>query len=304
MMNILSKCYDSRFDFSRVMDFLRETYMETGSLYNHFPTRFENDKNNYPEGIHLWEKDICDTESEQKRIIGLSLPTRKFIYFVQVHPNYEYIINEIVDWIIVHSIKVKNDPNNKQELHIISLEGYKALENVLSKKGFVKDSIDGLLRIRSLDTPIQTLKVPDGFILRSIHGKTEYFNYAKAIRETFGHGEWFNEELVAELNSKSYYRQNLDLIIEAPNGDIASFCTFRVDSILRTTELEPLGTLPKYRGLGLGKIIIYEGLKRLKDYAPTLLFIGGAADNPAANALYESTGFEKKGTFIIWKLMI
>lgn len=72
----------------------------------------------------------------------------------------------------------------------------------------------------------------------------------------------------------------------------------------RTTELEPMGIHPDYRGRGLGKALIFEGMRRLKDYDPLNLYIDGAADNPGANRLYEATGFEKKGTYHYWSKVI
>lgn len=296
--------YSSEDDFTRIMEFLRETYEGKAFLHNHFPTRFENDKDNYPEGIHIWEEMNIGGMETKNRIVGLTIPTRKFIYLVQIHPGYENILNEIVTWIINHSKAVKTDQNKKQELQIIALEGHVSLETVLLTNKFTKGPIEGFLRIRPLDAEIEDLDPPYGFAVRSINGESEYSKYAKAIRETFGHGEWFDEKLVSELNSNSYYNQDLDLIMEAPNGDIASFCTFRMDPISKITELEPMGTVPEYRGLGLGKVLLNKGFKRLNKYSPTLLFIGGAADNPGANKLYDSTSFAIKGTYYRWKRFI
>jgi len=65
-----------------------------------------------------------------------------------------------------------------------------------------------------------------------------------------------------------------------------------------------MGTHPDYRGLGLAKALISEGMRRLKDYDPLLLYIDGAADNPGVNRLYDATGFEKRGTYYYWSKMI
>ena len=72
----------------------------------------------------------------------------------------------------------------------------------------------------------------------------------------------------------------------------------------RATELEPMGTHPDYRRMGLAKALISEGMRRLKKYDPLNLYIDGAADNPAANRLYEVTGFEKRGTYYYWSKTI
>jgi ribosomal protein S18 acetylase RimI-like enzyme len=106
--------------------------------------------------------------------------------------------------------------------------------------------------------------------------------------------------LARALSRASFYRGDLDLVAVAPGGDIASFCTFRMDPPSRVTELEPIGTLPEYRRLGLAKALLVEGFRRLAKYDPTLLYIGGAADTPEANRLYEVTGFNGRFDYYYW----
>jgi ribosomal protein S18 acetylase RimI-like enzyme len=67
-----------------------------------------------------------------------------------------------------------------------------------------------------------------------------------------------------------------------------------MDPVSRITSFEPMGTHPSYRGLGLAKVLIFEGLKRDMKYNPALFYIGGAANTPAANRLYDSVGFAQK----------
>ena len=306
-MNIRSKSYDPVQDLPRILDFLRKTFLETKSLFNYFPTNFENDKDNYPDGIRIWQQiDLTDLSKEPK-IVSLTTPMRKFIYFIQYHTNYGYLLPEMVTWIINHSENVKEKQKSNQSLVIVSLEGNVPLEKTLIDHGFSKGENLGILRIRPLETPLHDYSLPDGFTIRSIKGEEEYDKYAKAIRSTFGHGDWFNAEVVKHINSATYYIQDLNFIVEAPNGDIASFCTFRMDPATRLTELEPMGTVPKYQKLGLGKALLEEGIKRLNKYNPSLLFIGGAggaADNPGANRLYKLTGFTEKGKYYSWEKII
>jgi len=90
----------------------------------------------------------------------------------------------------------------------------------------------------------------------------------------------------------------------ALDGSIASFCTFRVDPQSRVTELEPMGTLPEHRGKGLAKAILTEVFRRLAGYDPSLLYIGGAANTPEANRLYEATGFTERNDYYYWQKTI
>ena len=62
-----------------------------------------------------------------------------------------------------------------------------------------------------------------------------------------------------------------------------------------------MGTLPEYHGLGLAMALIFEGFRRLAVHKPTLIYRGGAADTPAANRLYDETGFTTKWVYHMWR---
>ncbi len=80
------------------------------------------------------------------------------------------------------------------------------------------------------------------------------------------------------------YRRDLDLVIVAPNGDIASFCTVWFDDVGRSAYFEPVGTYPTYQRLGLARAVMTEGLRRVQRLGATVAFVGGYS--PQANALY------------------
>jgi ribosomal protein S18 acetylase RimI-like enzyme len=197
----------------------------------------------------------------------------------------------------------KPDHNKDLKVSIVSLEGNTARESALRENGFKKGSIYGIIRIRSVEAPIPDYKPPDGFKIRSVQPEKDINIIADAIRVIFGHGEWFTGEVLEETSRASFYKEDLDLVAVAPDGSIASFCTFRFDSPSGITELEPIGTLPKYRKLGLAKALLSEGFKRLKKYEPKLLLVG-AANTPEANRLYEVTGFTDAYYHYFWNKMI
>ena len=56
-MVVASRVYCNEQDHPRVMEFLRATYAETGSLENWLPPRFENNGRDMDSGIHVWENE-------------------------------------------------------------------------------------------------------------------------------------------------------------------------------------------------------------------------------------------------------
>ena len=297
-MTITSRRYTPDLDFPKVQEFLFDVHKETGTFQNWLPTRFENSHLGRIEDTRIWEEGEA-----QWRVMAVAIRESKTIYFIHIRPGHPSLLDEVIRWIEAHSASKKKDPAEELKLHIISLEGDPEREAALRKRGFEMGPVYGILRVRDLDAPIPDAPVPECYTIRPVQGREDFKKLAANIRIVFGHGEWFTADTLESIARGSFYIRDLDLVAEAPDGAIASFCTFRVDPVSRATELEPMGTHPDYRGLGLAKSLISEGMRRLKKYDPLLLYIDGAADNPGANRLYEATGFEKKGIYYYWSKM-
>ena len=110
--------------------------------------------------------------------------------------------------------------------------------------------------------------------------------------------------MLEDMSKRSFYKKDLDLVIEDENKTIVAFGTFRMDPISKITQLEPMGTHPDYRKLGLAKILVLEGLRRSTIYGARLFYIGGAAISPATDKLYDITGFTEVLKQYAWSKVI
>jgi ribosomal protein S18 acetylase RimI-like enzyme len=98
------------------------------------------------------------------------------------------------------------------------------------------------------------------------------------------------ENLAQLYTEASFYNDELDLVVEAPDGSFRAFVTVRIDPISRMAELEPVGTHPDHRGLGLGKAVCAEGIRRVQKYNPSCIVILGAASTEGATRLMFISG--------------
>ena len=298
-MATLSRGYTPDLDLLKVQEFLFEVHKETGTFQNWLPTRFENSHLDRVEDIRIWEEE----GGSERRVMAVAIRENKTIYFIHIRLGHPSLLNEVIRWIEDHSASKKPDSAEELKIHIISLEGDPEREAALRRRGFEMGPVYGILRVRDLDAPIPDAPLPEGFEIRAVRDREDLEKLASNIRTVFGHCD-FTADTLEGIARGSFYIRDLDLVAEAPDGSIASFCTFRVDPVSRATELEPMGTHPDYRGLGLAKALISEGMRLLKKYDPLNLYIDGAADNPGANRLYEATGFEKIGTYYYWSKTI
>jgi mycothiol synthase len=99
--------------------------------------------------------------------------------------------------------------------------------------------------------------------------------------ENYRGWEWY-----IAIQSCPLYRRDLDLVVTAPNGELAAFCTMWYDDLTRTGYFEPVGTSPDHQRKGLGKAILTEGLCRLQKMGAVYATVAGYSE--AANALYTS----------------
>jgi ribosomal protein S18 acetylase RimI-like enzyme len=272
-------------DLRAVADFLRGAYHAAGSINNWLPQRFENSAKGNEADIRVWE--------DEDRIVAVANPEERLRYYLQVHPDYTGLEEEMLCWIESHA-------KGGGTLSITTLEGNPTREELLRRRGYARGKIDGILRLRDPQAPIHDGTLPDGFKIRSVDPSRDLKELSAAVRTVFGHGEWLNEDVLRELTKASFYRGELDLLVEDSAGVIACFCTFRVDARGGLVELEPMGTLPQFRGLGLAKALLSEGFRRVRRYNPKVIYIDGAANNPAANRLYEETGFTTRRDYYMW----
>ena len=293
-MTIISRSYRHGEDFNSVMGFLRDTYSKTSSLENWLPPRFENSAREMGDSTHLW----LDKENQGviSSIIAMANPEEKNKYFIQVDPDYAHLEKELVDWIEKSSRMSSEKPYT---LSIVILAGNRSRENLFEDMGFTRGKVYGFMMTRNLEDPNPGYSLPSGFSVRSVR-PDDFSEIASAIRVVFGHGEWFTGKILEQNSRATFYHSDLDLVAVDRDGRIVSFCTFRYDPPSGITELEPMGTLPDYRGMGIAKAMLCEGYRRLRKYRPSLLYVG-SADNPAAKRLYEVTGFELVGPQVYWQ---
>lgn len=275
------------------MDFLTQTYLETGNIDNWFPTRFESSRNEYPGNTFVWED--LNTGS----IVAVANPESNIIYVLQIHPDYEYLTTEMARMVEKNFRKNRPKSETTDKFAIVLVEGNRAREKGLKEAGFKKGHVCGFIRFRDVNAPIPDEPTPTGYRIRTITDEDDE-NYVTIIQDIFGHGESFDVDYVQYLKCSSFYKSDLDLVAVDEKDNFASVCTFRFDPASRVTELEPMGTHPAHRGKGLAKALLTEGFRRLQKYNPSLLFIGGAANNPGANRLYDVTGFVEKKALVLW----
>ena len=162
--------------------------------------------------------------------------------------------------------------------------------DVLKRRGYTRGKWAEHQWRRDLDAPIPDVPIPPAYTVRALGDVDELPARSWASWRGFHPGEpdedYEGWEWYLNIQHCPLYRRDLDLVVVAPGGEIASFCTLWYDDVTRSAYIEPVATVPEHQRLGLARAAIAEGLRRLQRLGAKRAFVGGY--EPGANALYAS----------------
>jgi ribosomal protein S18 acetylase RimI-like enzyme len=297
-------------DFELVRAFLIHTHKLTNSFQNWIPSMFENIKfgpcgpeyrDEEDEYIRIWEKTDDSEIPSISKIVAVTCLKPSGYCWIQIHPSFRPDEREIVRWMEKQRREKWSDESLERELRFYVDEADRERKALLTELAYEDTGFREYNRKRPVDKPAPDYQLPDGFTIRSVDVKEDFFQYRRVLAAVFSHCSCMTERTAEIYSTASFYNKDLDLVAVDRHGNFAAFCTVRIDPVSRMAELEPVGTHPDYRKLGLARSVISEGLRRLQKYHPSSICILGAAASEAANALYESVGFTEKTEVHIWR---
>ncbi len=210
-----------------------------------------------------------------------------------VHPGQKTgeLEEEMLDVAEEYLAAVKTDSTHR--LRVWSPGQDKQRQGMFARRGYRKSDWHEHQWRRQLDAPVTEVTIAPGYTIRPLGDGLELLERCYASGLGFHEGDikvavenrddpsWYRN-----IQNAPLYRRDLDLVVVAPDGAIAAFCTIWFDDVTRSAYFEPVATVPAHRRRGLGRAVMTEGLRRLQRLGATTAFVGGL--NPAANALYRS----------------
>jgi ribosomal protein S18 acetylase RimI-like enzyme len=95
-----------------------------------------------------------------------------------------------------------------------------------------------------------------------------------------------------KLHQAPIYDPELDVVAVTPDGEITAFTICWLDPVNGIGHFEPVGTHPDYQRKGLGRAVLYEGMRRMKARGMQTASVCVEGDNPAGVGVYAAAGFE------------
>jgi ribosomal protein S18 acetylase RimI-like enzyme len=208
-------------------------------------------------------------------------------FFIQRHPDHLDLLPEMLNFAEENLI----DPAQKR-LFIYLDPTEMVLKSLLEEHGFTAfpelTETESVFYLTGKSLPANT-DVPDGFLVASMAEHNDLPKRCKAFGLAFDHPdplEWPSVLSYEYLQTAPDYRKDQDIVVIAPNGEFASFCLIWYDKTNHMASLEPVGTQPEYRHMGLAREAIFEGIRRISARGATRVIVGSSAQ------FYQKIGFE------------
>ena len=299
------KCIKREFtqqDFNKVSMFLRKTY--SGKSNNWLIDRWNFCRycaQNWEEVFDIWPRSVglwVDEKDDIVAIVNSESKKNGEVFFQMRDIDFPYtFLNELMDYAEMN-FSIQKD--GKNHLYVRANNVCKdKFEKILEQRQYINELNTDTHCAMELNREFK-VELPEGF---RIDNASLYSAELRAVAhgKSFADNNSDNPPLLKEriraykgLITAPDYSEKLDFCIIDGEGKIAAFTTVWFDDYNKIGIIEPAGTIFKYRRMGLGKAVIYEGANKLKELGATKLHVGSCQD------FYKAIGFKSDISTNIW----
>jgi len=280
MSNITSRVYENEKDFQTIINLL--TKVRPPERLNDYPTKVNIEEN------LAWENVRANTRIwfDHDRPIGWAYVDD----FSNLRWEFDSQYNETIGTEIVEWGESCIQKSEGASLDASCKESHTERISFLKRNGFHQTETTSIFLVRYLSEPIPEPELPQGFVIRPIKGMEEAEAVASTHRAAFG-TEYMTTERRIAIMSTSEYDPSLDLVLIAPDGSIAAYCSCSVNKDEKAGDTDPVATHPNYQRMGLARALLIKGMQLLKERGMVSAHLGTSGDNIAMQKTAESVGF-------------
>ncbi len=241
-----------------------------------------------------FDKDAMDAIGlwlDGDRVVGAAIYDMYFgEAFCGVLPEYEELYPEVLQY-AYNALKDENG------LAIAICDTNTAEIDAAKKAGFAPiDQTETIMKI-DLDAP-RDAALPQGFTLYEPHPVEDAEKMQWLFWQGFDHGEdraEFEREESVMPRVRKHMRRELGIAAVDETGEYAAFCCLWFSEKTDYAYVEPVCTIPRHRGKGLAKALLFEAMNRARALGAKTAYV--ISDMP----FYEKLGFRKTYRYTFYK---
>lgn len=295
MISLRIHFYQGENDYTRIRNFLGEVFLLNGRRTLSWPVArldYWRWHGIYNLGQGSLEQNIFIWETRRGKIAAVLNSEGLGHAFLQIHPTFKNL--ELVEQMIAHAEDHLKSPSRKggSVLWVWTDAGDTQRIEILKRRGYIHLSEhDEHQWRRSLKLAVPECTVLAGYTIGTLGDSSQLSSRSWASWRAFHSdepGEKYQNDWKWYLNIQAapLYRPDLDLVAITHEGEVAAFTTIWFDRATHSGYFEPVGTVPDHQRSGLARILLCEGMRRLKRLGATICMTAGSS--LAANSLYRA----------------
>ncbi|MCJ7695588.1 MAG: GNAT family N-acetyltransferase [Anaerolineaceae bacterium] len=174
----------------------------------------------------------------------------------------------------------------KSEINTMVYDWDVERQDLLQKRGYENKGAIEDVRIYDLNLNYPEVELPPGFRFGSMAEGIQ-----AAERVALENSVWnatLTDDWLRGKQSAPSYSPAWDLLAISPEGKLAAANLVWLYPRNRSAEIDPLGTHPDFRKLGLARALVLESFKRMNTSGIELAYIASYTQNPVVSKFYAS----------------
>lgn len=293
-MKFQQRLFNGAADFD-VMQFLARAWPDSHLHVTDLPWRLTSWALDDPQNVALW------VDESGKLVAWAVLQTPFWTLDLVVHPAQEAdLIPLILAWVEERAKTVSGTEYGHPAWFIVVFDDQRDRIRMFESAGWASQADvgeDAWSKVWMKHAgPIPTASLPDGFSIHPLGDRLEaYVDLQRAVFESKN----MTIPWRRQTTEHPAYDPACDLVVCAPDGRLAAFCVGWLDG--ERGQIEPLGVHADFRGLGLGKAVLAECLRRLQAHGAREIHVETDNYRNAALDLYEWAGFQAEKKVLVFR---
>ncbi len=287
-MTLKLRPYNRLHDFKLVSDFLIKHYQTENRDGNWLQPTWE-----YMHSHPMLDESVLDRcaiwEDSGKIVAVVHYESTLGEVFLQTHPDYFRLKPIMLDYAEKNLYGISKNGRRYVLAYVNDFET--ELSALVQARGYQRvPEYDRPMSKFNIPKQFPKITLPDGYMLKSLQDDNNLRKIHRVLWRGFNHqGEPPEDGIEGrkKMQSGPNFRKDLNIVVEAPNGNFVSYSGTWFESINRYAYIEPVATDPDFRQRGLGKAAVLEGIRRSGELGATVAFVG--SDLP----FYLAIGFTK-----------
>lgn len=220
--------------------------------------------------------------------------------FFQVHPGYQHLKPEMLAY-AERQLQGRSESGERYVWAFVN-DFDRELQGHVQRLGYERSPRrDRPLTLFQIPSRFPAIDLPPGFRLKSLADENDLHRMHRVLWRGFNHpGEPPEDGIEGrrKMQSAPTFRHDLNIVVEAPDGQFVAYSGTWFEPTNRIAYVEPVATDPDYRRLGLGTAAVLEGIRRCGAEGATDAYVG--SEQP----FYLAMGFRPVHTAQCWTKML